>query len=80
MPKRIGRVTRYTPDSPAVTTRRLEAQRHADAQTLLGDLLHCRSTEQALALIDRALLLAWIAGGNAQTIALTRKKKRHARG
>ena len=57
-----------------------DARRHTEATTLYNDLVVSQTREHAVKLIERALLLAWIGGGNAYVLATSRRARLRAEG
>lgn len=57
----------------------VDARRHADATRLYNDLVVCQTRENAIKLIDRALLFAHIAGANASVITHSRRELQRRR-
>lgn len=55
-----------------------DARRHAEATTLYNDLVVCQTRDHAIELIDRALLLARIAGSNAYINETSRRERLRA--
>lgn len=76
----LSGVARYFPrEDEAETAARYQAFRRAEAEAVLDGLPHCRTRELAIHLIDHALLIAWIAGRNAQAMAASRQPTKRTR-